>query len=156
SPDSRRRPGFDATDPAAYGADAFADYDAVVRDAAARGLGVNLDVTGPAPLWATKRPPRPDVAATYEPSAVEFGRFVTALGRRYDSVHYWSLWNEPNQSGWLTPQWRGRAERAPALYRALAAAGWAALASTGHRGDTILIGDTAPKGLRAPGVKRFL
>ena len=158
SPDSRTRPSFDASDPAAYPSDAFAPYDAVVRDAAARGLGVNLDVSGPAPLWATRRPPRSDIAATYEPSAEEFGRFVTALGRRYSGdvanvprVSYWSLWNEPNQSGWLTPQWRGRVERAPAIYRALAAAGWDALVATGHRRDTVLVGDTAPKGLASPG-----
>ena len=163
APDSRTRPRFDASDPAAYPAGAFDDYDAVARDAAARGLGVNFDVTGPAPLWATRRPPRSDVAATYEPSAEEYGHLVAALGKRYSGdvsgiprIAYWSLWNEPNQSGWLTPQWRGRSERAPAIYRALAGAGWSALAATGHRRDTILIGDTAPKGLRSRGVKRFL
>ena len=163
APDSRTRPRFDASDPAAYPDGAFDDYDAVARDAAARGLGVNFDLTGPAPLWATRRPPRTDVASTYEPSPEEYGRFVTALGKRYSGdvpgvprVAYWSLWNEPNQSGWLTPQWRGRFERAPALYRALARAGWSALADTGHRGDTVLVGDTAPKGLSSRGVKRFL
>jgi hypothetical protein len=88
---------------------------------------------------------------------------VTALGRHYSGdvanvprVSYWSLWNEPNQSGWLTPQWRGRVERAPAIYRALADAGWDALVATGHRRDTVLVGDTAPKGLASPGIKRFL
>jgi hypothetical protein len=163
APDSRTRPRFDASDPSAYPAGAFDDYDAVARDAAARGLGVNFDITGPAPLWATRRPPRSDVAATYEPSAEEYGHLVTALGKRYSGdvagvprVAYWSLWNEPNQSGWLTPQWRGRFERAPAIYRALAGAGWSALADTGHRRDTVLIGDTAPKGLRSRGIKRFL
>jgi hypothetical protein len=163
APTSRSRPSFDAADPAAYPAGVFAPLDAVVRDAAARGLGVNFDITGPAPLWATRRPPRQDVAATYEPSAREFGLFVTALGRHYSGdvagiprVAYWSVWNEPNQSGWLTPQWRDKVERAPAVYRALAAAAWAALADTGHRRDIVLVGETAPKGLPSPGVKRFL
>jgi hypothetical protein len=67
-------------------------------------------------------------------------------------VDYWAIWNEPNQSGWLTPQWTqgpGSAwtEAAPRIYRGLADAAYAALQNTGHAQDTILVGETAPKGL---------
>ena len=87
APDSRARPGFDASDPAAYPEGVFADYDAVARDATARGLGVNFDVTGPAPLWATRRPPRSDVAATLRAVALRStGSFDGALGRRYSAT----------------------------------------------------------------------
>ncbi len=68
-------------------------------------------------------------------------------------VGYWTVWNEPNQPGWLTPQWlddpRGGTalvETAPRIYRALMDQMWTALGATGHAADTILIGETAPKG----------
>ncbi|MCW3012062.1 MAG: hypothetical protein JWO90_2466, partial [Solirubrobacterales bacterium] len=68
-------------------------------------------------------------------------------------VGYWTVWNEPNQPGWLTPQWaddpRGGArqiETAPRIYRALMDQMYASLVATGHANDVILIGETAPKG----------
>ena len=42
---------------------------------------------------------------------------------RLPRVSFWSIWNEPNQPGWLAPQWRRVAGRRvpdrPRLYRAL-------------------------------------
>jgi hypothetical protein len=61
-------------------------------------------------------------------------------------VTYWSLWNEPNQGGWLAPQWQDGQPASPRLYRALVDAAWTALAATGHQSDVILTGETAPKG----------
>src|SRR3954452_4114943 len=161
----------------------------------ARGLGVHFDRPGPSPLWATGNPDRADIAATYNPSASEFGAFVTAVAKRYSGsytpppppsppppdgggggggggpvpgppvctahaaqaggplprVDYWAIWNEPNQAGWLTPQWTSDAsgwhEAAPRQYRALADAAYGALAANGHGADTILVGETSPKGL---------
>jgi hypothetical protein len=167
-PGSRTRPDFDAGDPAAYPAGAWDRYDVVAREAAARGMAVNFNLSSPVPLWATSPPPREDVADNYKPDPAEYGRFVTAVGRRYSGtypgvprVDYWSIWNEPNQSGWLTPQFDdaggGRfVEAAPRIYRALADAAWAALQATGHGADTILVGETAPKGVRSRGVKRMM
>jgi len=110
-------------------------------------------------------PPREDVAETYDPSPREFGAFMAAVGRRFDGtagrprVSHWSIWNEPNQSGWLTPQFAdaggGRfVQAAPRIYRTLVDAGYAALQATGHGRDTILVGETAPKGDASRGVKR--
>ena len=174
-PGSRARPAFDAADPASYPPGSFNRYDVLVAEAAVRGLKVNFNVTGPAPLWATKPAPRDDIADTFEPSPREFGQFVTALGRRYSGqwpagehpqptstiqrVDYWSIWNEPNHSGWLTPQWSrdgGGFERAASLYRELAGAAYGALVATGHGQDTILVGETAPKGDRSKGIKRYM
>jgi hypothetical protein len=119
--------------------------DAAVAGARARGLGVLLTLTGPGPASASGCMPR-DGACRPDPAA--FGRFVAAAGARYPDVRAWSLWNEPNVPGWLTPQHVARGGRtvlaAPALYRALARAGAAALAATGHGQDTILVGETAP------------
>ncbi|HEX7300672.1 MAG TPA: hypothetical protein VF257_16860 [Solirubrobacteraceae bacterium] len=147
--------GFDGSDPAAYPPGAWDPYDRLVRLAQERGLALGFVLGPPAPNWATGTPPgHPEIDPTFDPSAAEFAAFVSAAGRRYPGVHYWSIWNEPNQSGSLTPQWL-RDPRdptrwvptAPQVYRRLLDAGWAALHESGHSRDTILIGETAPKGL---------
>jgi hypothetical protein len=86
--------------------------------------------------------------------AVEFDAFVRAAATRYPSVHYWSLWDEPNDASSLTPQWLPDPQdptrfvpTSPQVYRRLLDVGWAALQQTGHGHDTILVGETAPKGL---------
>jgi hypothetical protein len=147
--------GFDASDPAAYPAGAWDPYDRLVRLAGERGLRVSFDIGAPAPNWATGTPPgHPEIDATFDPSAPEFASFVRAAGRRFQGVHSWSIWNEPNQAASLTPQWlrdprdpQRWVPTAPQVYRRLVDAGWLALQQTGHARDTILIGETAPKGL---------
>jgi hypothetical protein len=164
SPDSRVRPAFDAADPAAYPPGAWDRFDFVLAEALARGIAVNFNVTGPGPLWAHRPAPREDAHDTFEPSPEEFGRFVTAAGVRYSGayaglprVDYWSIWNEPNHQGWLTPQWRReRHMRSPVLYRALFDHAYGALAATGHGSDKILAGETAPAGNDSRGIKRYM
>jgi len=213
---STRPANFNAADPAAYPQGSWSRYDQLVTDAHALGIAVNLDITSPAPLWATQTPDRPDIANTYNPSGPEFAAFVQAVSTRYSGTYVpppppttppppppapvpcmgllgclfggnpngsgsnpapppppvvstvplprvssWSIWNEPNQPGWLTPQWARDAgghlvERSPALYRSLVNAGYAALLATGHGSDTILIGETAPKGLTVRGETRAI
>ena len=160
--------GFNGADPAAYPASAWAPYDAAVRAAAARGVGVYFLLTGPAPLWATTpAPPRtaPHNPAVYEPTATLFGAFVRAIGTRYDghytpsgartplpAVKFWGVWNEPNYGYDLAPQAIDGVEVSPFLYRHLLDAAWTALHATGHGGDTVLIGEIAPRGANIPGV----
>jgi hypothetical protein len=72
-------------------------------------------------------------------------------GRRVlPAVRRWSIWNEPNQAGWLYPQRvvkRGRViPEAPRLYRQMVYAAIAALRVSGHRFDQVLLGETAPLG----------
>lgn len=77
-------------------------------------------------------------------------------------VAHWEIWNEPNQAGWLTPQWlpepggKGQFEASPIIYRGLADAMTAALQASGHGADTILVGATAPKGLNVRGETRSI
>jgi hypothetical protein len=164
--------GFHAADPAAYPAAAWAPYDRVVRLAQADGIGVLFTVTAPGPLWANA-PGAPDskTASHYQPSAAAFGEFVEALGRRYSGafvpaggsggplprVSDWSVWNEPNQPGWLAPQWSSTGKAAqpvsPRLYRGLADAAYEGLLRSGHGPvhDTILIGELAPEGSATAG-----
>jgi hypothetical protein len=76
----------------------------------------------------------------------------------------WSVWNEPNQPGWLTPQWVPDARRhnrlveaAPRIYRHLVDAAFTGLSASNHGQDTILVGETAPKGQeRARGETRAI
>ena len=176
-PNSRTRPaGFNATNHEAYGPTAWERYDTLVYEARARGLEINFNVTGPAPLWATKPAPRQDILDTFEPNPAEFGAFVAAAGARYSGrwpdspyvapenkvprVTYWSIWNEPNHSGWLTPQWNAESKtafpRAASLYRELLDRAYQGLQLSGHGKDTLLIGETAPKGITTRGIKKFI
>ena len=146
-PSSKSRPTFDATDPNAY---PLGEVDAAVNGAAARGMTVLLTATGPGPAWASRCSGSAKRRRICNPKPAEYGRFLTALGRRYPQVGRWSFWNEPNQGGWLTPQWRKRGGRkipwAPRMYRDLVRAGTAALTASGHGGDQMLLGETAPLG----------
>jgi hypothetical protein len=197
---SHKPSSFVGDNPAEYSAVEWAPFDSLVRGAAARGLRVMFLVGGRAPDWASgsKAP-----AGSYQPSAVEFGRFVKALGTRYSgtynpaavpggtpppapsgpppcqtptppgdpcptpipaSVHrsspfawtaddsgvlprvdLWAVWNEPNLSGWLQPQYnRKKQPVSPQIYRGLFLAAHDALVASGHEKDEILMGDLLP------------
>jgi hypothetical protein len=143
SPRSTRRPAFRAADPNAYPAGAWSRLDGLFDSAAARGLGIQLTLTGPVPKWATKR--RRDQVT--EPSPKEFQAFATAVGRRYgDRVDVWSIWNEPNHPQFLRPQFVKKRARSPRIYRNLFLAGQRGLRASGNGGDTLLFGETAPRG----------
>ncbi len=169
-----KKPAFEAADPGGYPPGAFDRYDLLVREAQKRGLAVNFNVTSPAPDWATGTPERADIDDVYDPNAVEFNRFMRALGQRYSGtyapvpgqpplprVSYWSIWNEPNQGAWLAPQWardpRNTAryvETSPRIYRQLLDSAYDALQVTGHGKDVLLVGETAPKGVTKRGETR--
>jgi hypothetical protein len=166
---STTRPaGFNARDPAAYPEPSWAPYDRLILLARQRGLGVDLNLTAPGPLWAmASGAPNVKDATHFKPAPAAFGDFVAAVGARYDGrytvhagsiavtlprVSFWTVWNEPNQPGWLFPQWASVGGRrvmiAPELYRRYTQTAWSALAATGHTpsSDTILVGELAPLG----------
>jgi len=157
--------GFDGSNPDAYEAGRFDVLDDVLAGAKKRGLTVNLNPSAPGPKWAGSAFIEDRLDSVTNPNPAEYTTFVAALGRRYSGtytpaggsaplprVDYWSVWNEPNQGAWLAPQWVGTGSSAepasPQRYRLLVAGAWAALEATGHsvKTDTILVGDTAPKG----------
>jgi hypothetical protein len=151
------------TNPRSYPVANWDPYDGVVRQAAALGMGVYVTVTGPAPAFAEgPKPPSRSEAPVWKPNAKMYGQFVEAVGRRYSggyadendstplpAVTTWSLWNEPNQAGWLEPQWDHRRATSPKLYRSLFFAADRALRKTGHGGDQVYLGETAPLGSKA-------
>lgn len=80
---------------------------------------------------------------------------AVAPGTPIPRVDTWGLWNEPNERSWLNPWYRTLAHRRqellqPSLYRGLADAAWSGLHASGHAGDTILVGETANKGIMEP------
>ena len=182
-PRSKTRPAFGdggASDPAAYRPGAWDRYDRIVTAARRYGIELLFCITGPGPLWASSHPAREE--AMLDPSAREFGAFVTAVGRRYSGsyaderpappprrglqlfpppppetpttilprVSMWSIWNEPNQPGWLRPQatrvGSRRIPASPRVYRGLQDAGYGGLHVSGHSRDTIVLAETAPRG----------
>jgi hypothetical protein len=198
---SRKPSGFVGDDPGQYSQSNWAPFDSLVRGAAARGLRVMFLVGGRAPDWAVSSSKSP--AGSYQPSAVEFGRFLKAIGTRYSGtynpaaapggpppppgpppcqtptppgdpcptpipasvrhtrpaptawtaddsgvlprVDIWSVWNEPNLSGWLQPQYtRKKVPVSPQIYRGLFLAAYDGLVASGHAKDEILMGDLLP------------
>ena len=144
APRGRHRPaGFVAADPATY--PGWARYDALVRDAQARGMSVMLALSPPYPGWATAR--RGDRVGVDRPSPSAFGSFAEAAGRHFPTVDIWTIGNEPNHPGFLYPQaTRRRVPFAPHRYRALVREAVAGLHRSGHAGNTILFGELLPIG----------
>ncbi|HTU28534.1 MAG TPA: cellulase family glycosylhydrolase [Solirubrobacteraceae bacterium] len=165
---SRTAPkGFTASNPAAYPARNWAQWDAIVEAAKAEGIRVDLDITGAPPDWADgKGVPKKFTNDRFGwiPNATDYGQFVTAVATRY-SGHYtppgasaplpkvslYSLWNEPNFGQNLGPQYVGATNKtaglpvAPMYYRNLLRTGWTALRQHA-KGATILIGELAGTG----------
>ena len=143
STNSRKRPAFDAANPDAYPAGTWDRLDRLFDAAAARGISVSLTLTGPVPKWATAK----RRGHVRKPRAGLFRQWVTAVGRRYGSrVSLWSVWNEPNHPKFLAPQYRKGKAKSPRIYRKLFYAADAGLRASGNAGDTLLMGETAPRG----------
>lgn len=166
--DARKTPALDkrfrklgADNPKAYPTKVWDRYDRLVRAVNTLGMQLYFNVTGPGPAYGHEKPPakyKKD-AKWWKPKPREYYKFVQAVGKRYSGqykdendgrgtigrVAFWSLWNEPNQGGWLRPQWLNGKPVSPQLYRDLYQFGRRALVSTGHGNDIILVGETAPR-----------
>jgi hypothetical protein len=113
-------------------------YDALIADAAAKGINIQLALTGPAPAWATgNKRIGPDRV-----KAKAFKRFAKDAAEHFRGrVHRYSIWNEPNHRGWLSPI-KSQAK----LYRAMYVAGYGAIKAA-DPGAQVLIAETSPYGL---------
>jgi hypothetical protein len=175
-PNAARPPsGFDAANPAAYPARSWTALDRAVTDTAPTGSGIDLDTVGGAPAGA-RGPGQPhgDLNSSWEPIAKDYGEFVRAVATRYSGnydpatnsldpgnpadlprISFWSVWNEPDYGPSLAPQGLPgdlTVPHAPEMYRQLVDAAWTALHRTGHRADTFVIGEIAPRGKNSWGV----
>jgi hypothetical protein len=110
-------------------------YDSLIDDAARHGIRLQLNLTGPAPAWATGN----HKAGIVRPDPTRFGEFAGAAARHFKGrVDLYSIWNEPNYVGWLAPL---RTE--PEQYRALYSAAYGAIKAADPSAK-VLIGETAP------------
>jgi len=144
SPNAKRKPKLDLSDSTAYPAGTWDRLDELFVAAEARGISVQLTLTGPVPRWATST----KKGHLTRPSTKYFQQFAEAVGRRYGTrVSMWSIWNEPNQPQFLMPQYRKRKPVSPGIYRGLYQAGVRGIRATAsNRKDAILIGETSPRG----------
>jgi hypothetical protein len=149
-PTANRKPGgFEVGDPASPGY-AWGKYDRFVANANRLGFRVYITISGPIPHWGSTEPRRcdGDESCTWKPDYDLFGLFAKAVARRYRGrVRYWSIWNEPNIAGWLSPQYThgGRVRYAARMYRALWWRGYKAIRRYDPaRRHSVLFGELAP------------
>jgi hypothetical protein len=147
---------FDGSDPKSYTPEAWDRYDRLVKMADEKNIDLLLSPAGPTPLWANGcKPPRNTSQANCEPDPDEYQDFFEAVSKRYSGkytdengvpggrlpkVDRYSLWNEPNELGWIQPNKSGTNAK---IYRDLAYAGIAGLKKGNRRAD-VLLGETAP------------
>jgi hypothetical protein len=113
----------------------FTAYDQLVNAARARGLQVQLALTGPAPAWATGNKKR----GAYKPKYRYYEDFVEATVSHFHGlVNRYSIWNEPNHVGWLAPL-----RSAPGLYSQLYRVGYSAVKRHNPNAQ-VLFGELAP------------
>ncbi|HEY2327805.1 MAG TPA: cellulase family glycosylhydrolase [Gaiellaceae bacterium] len=137
----------DADDPAYR----LGDLDELVRESARYGLRVMIDVTG-TPKWANG-----GKTQNHMPTHLtDFAVFVHMLAVRYNGhnagkgeVSLWSIWNEPNEDLFLTPQYSGKKIVSPANYAKLVKTAYAAIKSA-NPWAKIAIGETSPEGRDKP------
>jgi hypothetical protein len=114
----------------------WSGYDALIRAATAKGIQVQLALTGPAPAWATGN----HKVGVDRPKASAFKAFAKAAAEHFRllSVTRYSIWNEPNFRGWLAPINKG-----PSLYRGLYTSGYSAIKAADPSAQ-VLIAETSP------------
>lgn len=133
APNTATRPAaFDARNPADPQYD-FLRADASIVAASERGLQVLASFTG-APRWAEgSGRPANVVPGTWKPSPEALEEYGAALAQRYSGafpdparpgkllpkVKAFQVWNEPNLSTYLNPQWNGRGAASPGAYRGM-------------------------------------
>jgi hypothetical protein len=126
----------------------WGQLDAAVNRVVGAGMTPLLTLTGPGPLWTSRRSERGE--PRYDPDPRRYAEFAGAVAERYaDRVERYIIWNEPNLGTWLRPQASCRGSRctsvAPHLYRALVRAAYPAV----HAGDPdaqVLVGAMSSRG----------
>src|SRR5262249_2276157 len=122
-----------------------------------------------APAWA-QAPGRPAAVpqGTWRPNPQALEQYGIALGRRYSGhfpdpanpghmlprVAAFQVWNEPNLSAYLNPQWSGGKPAAPVIYRQMLNAFYRGVKSV-DPGAMVVTAGTAPFGDPQPGGERI-
>jgi hypothetical protein len=166
-PDSPTPPadGFRPADPGSYTSSGMHLLDTAIRAAAANHIGVIVDPAFSAPLWATtnKRAAQTHADPWYNDNidVAQAAAWEQMLARRYSGrftpagdsaplprVDTFTLWNEPNGSGYLQPQWRRGIAASADWYRRLVDAAYPAIKRVAPSA-MVLIGNTSDAGADA-------
>lgn len=131
-------------------------YDTAIRDAVAHGLEPLLTIYR-APVWA-EGPGRPagTPAGSWRPRPEAIADFARATASRYSGsfsdaggtlprVRLFQLWNEPNLTTYLSPQYEGTTPQAPGIYRDMLNAFYPAVKQV-HADNLVITAGTAPYG----------
>jgi hypothetical protein len=126
--------------------------DHAVSTVVSAGMKPMLTITGPGPVWASSSPSKHN--GYWKPKASEFGNFAYAVAKRYGAfVDRYLIYNEPNQKGWLQPQWtctkhhRKCTPVSPDTYRGLVRAAVPQVHKADPHSEAV-IGELAPVGNR--------
>ena len=90
-----------------------------------------------------------------DPNPGDYGQFMQAVGREFGGfVKLYSIWNEPNQTQELEPQYLDgnphKTLESAVIYRKLFLDGYAGLKASGNfAGTKVLMGETSPLGVTA-------
>ena len=89
--------------PSPQAPDDWSQLDHAIDRVVAAGMKPLLTITGPGPLWSSRRSERGE--PRWDPDPQLYAEFARAVAERYgDRVDRYVLWNEPNLGGWLRPQ----------------------------------------------------
>jgi hypothetical protein len=129
----------------------FDDLDEALREAQREDMEVMLTISG-TPRWANGGRPN-NVMPRQLSDLTQFARAISSRysGRNdgYPFVRFWSVWNEPNLTRFLSPQFvRGRSV-APANYARLYNAAYTGI-KAGNPLAKVAIGETSPRGSDRP------
>jgi len=129
----------------------FEDLDELLRNAGSRGMTALITIWG-TPGWANG-----DQGQNHAPTRMaDLQDFSRALAARYSGrypgypfVGYYSVWNEPNLSEFLAPQYKAGKPWSPLVYARMARAAYAGIKAGNSRAQ-VAIGETSPRGRQRP------
>ena len=130
------------------------DYRNFIEAVGRRYSGTYVDPPAPTPGNSLPSLPGVTVPSTTVPGASVTSSAPSTPATPIPRVNYWGIWNEPNERSWLVP-WYRQAGHSRILiqaqeYRALVDAAWSGLEASSHGSDTIMIGETANRGIQSP------
>lgn len=173
-PDSATKPSFDASNPAAYPPGGWARLDRAVAMAGRYDFELMIDIAFWAPRWATERASTPASRQRHGVDAGDFADFAEAVARRYSGTYMrgrpasipffdrrrplpavatFTIWNEPNDPGFMLPQWRKKGKRlwssSPHRYRRMVAESYPRIKRAAPHAR-VLIGATTSRAAARP------
>ena len=115
-------------------------WDDLIAAAGARGIKVQLALTGDAPRWATGN----RRVGPVRPNSKYYAQFAQDAARHFKGrVDRYSIWNEPNHVGWIAPK-----RKSASIYRSLYKRGYRAIKAADPDAQ-VLFGELAPYASKA-------